>query len=56
MHTLRDTHASRLAASGMSLVKIAKLLGYTSTKMTEKYVQLENQDLVGEARTFLNRV
>lgn len=54
IHSLRDTYASRMAAKGMSLHKIAKLLGHTTTTMTRKYAQLETQDVAEEARMFLN--
>lgn len=54
IHTLRDTFASRMVKRGMSLHKVSKLLGHTSTAMTAKYAQLEAQDVVAEARKLLN--
>lgn len=53
IHSLRDTFASRLAKQGMSLKKLALLLGHTSTRMTEKYSHLENSDVVEEARRLM---
>ena len=54
IHSLRDTFASRLAARGMSLHKLAKLLGHTSPKMTVKYSHLEVADVVEEARRLMS--
>ncbi|MBD3755907.1 MAG: site-specific integrase [Gammaproteobacteria bacterium] len=53
-HSLRDTFATRMVSKGMSLQKVARLLGHSSTKMTEKYAQLEDQDVMEEARKILN--
>lgn len=50
IHTLRDTYASRLVQQGMSLKKVAELLGHTTTAMTEKYANLEAINVSEEAR------
>lgn len=39
-HSFRHTFASRLAQSGMDLLAISKLLGHTTTQMTQKYAHL----------------
>ena len=47
----RECH---VAAKGMSLHKIASLLGHTSTTMTRKYAQLERSDVADESRRMIN--
>jgi site-specific recombinase XerD len=37
MSASRHSFASQLVNSGVSLFKVSKLLGHSSTKMTEKY-------------------
>lgn len=54
IHSLRDTYASRLAQRGMSLHKVSKLLGHTTTTMTRKYAHLEPHEVAEEARRMLN--
>jgi integrase len=54
VHTLRDTFASRLLQQGMSLHKLSKLLGHTTITQTTKYAQLENLDVVNEAREMMD--
>ena len=54
-HTLRHTYASRLALAGVSLQKIAKLLGHSSVKMTERYAHLCPEDAGREAVAILNQ-
>ncbi|KGM86221.1 Site-specific recombinase XerD [Roseovarius mucosus DSM 17069] len=54
IHTLRDTFASRLLQQGMSLHKLSKLLGHTTITQTAKYAQLENLDVVSEAREMMD--
>jgi len=40
-HDLRHTVGTRLGEEGMPLQTIAKLLGHTTTRMTERYVHPE---------------
>ena len=40
-HDLRHTAGTRLGESGVPLQTIAKLLGHTTTRMTERYVHPE---------------
>ncbi|MDQ2066759.1 site-specific integrase [Xinfangfangia sp. CPCC 101601] len=54
IHTLRDTYATRLDMAGVSLGKIAKLLGHTSIKMASKYAQTESRDAVAAALAVLD--
>lgn len=53
VHSLRDTFATRLVNKGMNLHELAKLLGHTSTAMTEKYSHLENTQVVNKARDLM---
>lgn len=53
IHSIRDTYASRLVRSGMSLHQLAKLLGHTSAAMSAKYAHLESGDVAHLARTIL---
>ena len=53
IHTLRDTYASRMVKRGLSLHKLAKLMGHTNTAMTSKYSHLEVNDVVAEARALM---
>ena len=39
-HTLRHTTGSRMALAGESLQKIAKILGHSQTRTTERYAHL----------------
>jgi hypothetical protein len=48
-HDLRHTAACTLASGGVSLQVIRKILGHTSTKMTKRYVRV-NDAAVAEAR------
>jgi len=52
-HDLRHTAACTLASAGVSLQVIQKILGHTSSKMTERYVRV-NDAAVGEARRALD--
>ena len=45
LHDLRHTYASRLVREGVSLLKVARLLGHRSTRMTERYAHLQPSDL-----------
>lgn len=54
IHSLRDTFASRLVQRGMHLNELAKLLGHSTTAMTEKYAQLEQTGVVEKARRLMN--
>lgn len=53
-HSLRDTFASRLVQRGMHLNELAKLLGHTTTAMSEKYSNLEHSGVVDKARKLMN--
>jgi len=50
-HCLRHTYASRLLAKGMSLKYIQKLLGHASIKETERYVHVDEIDMVEAYRS-----
>ncbi len=52
-HDLRHTAACTLASAGVSLQVIQKILGHTSSKMTERYVRV-NDAAIAEARTALD--
>jgi integrase len=54
LHSLRDTYATRLVTRGMTLHKVAKLLGHKSTVMSQKYAHLEGREVTAEARMILN--
>ena len=45
-HCLRHTYASRLLADGMSLSYIQKLLGHATIKSTERYVHVDEAEMV----------
>jgi integrase len=53
-HTLRDTFASWLVQSGMSLFKVQRLLGHASPQMTMKYAKLEPRGVSDEAAAILD--
>ena len=40
LHTCRHTFASTLVRSGIDLVTVARLMGHSTTRMTEKYSHL----------------
>jgi hypothetical protein len=52
-HDLRHTAACTLASAGVSLQVIQKILGHTSSRMTERYVRV-NDAAVAEARRALD--
>ncbi|MEO8379837.1 MAG: tyrosine-type recombinase/integrase [Acidobacteriota bacterium] len=52
-HDLRHTAACTLASAGVSLQVIQKILGHTSSKMTERYVRV-NDAAIAEARRALD--
>lgn len=52
-HDLRHTAACTLASAGVSLQVIQKILGHTSSKMTERYVRV-NELAIAEARHALD--
>jgi integrase len=52
-HDLRHTAACTLASAGVSLQVIQKILGHTSSKMTERYVRV-NDAAVAESRRALD--
>jgi site-specific recombinase XerD len=52
-HDLRHTAACTLASAGVSLQVIQKILGHTSSKMTERYVRV-NDAAIREAHRALH--
>jgi len=47
-HALRHFAATRLIRAGVPLIKVSKILGHSSTAITEKsYIHLVPQDLIG---------
>lgn len=53
-HTLRDTFASWLVQSGVSLFKVQKMLGHADMRMTAKYGHLEQREVSDEVAGVLN--
>ncbi len=53
-HDLRHTFASTLASRGVSLQVIAKALGHTSVKMSERYAR-PNEEAINQIRQALDR-
>ena len=53
-HVLRHTFASRMVQNGMSLQKLAVLLGHSDIKMTMVYAHLVPENVVTEALDILN--
>ncbi len=53
-HVLRHTFASRLVQNGMSLQKLAVLLGHSDIKMTMVYAHLVPENVVTETLDILN--
>jgi integrase len=50
LHDLRHTYASHLVAGGVPLFNVSKLLGHSSTAMTQRYAHLANDALQTAAR------
>ena len=53
-HCFRHTFASRLAQNGLDLLAISKLLGHTSTQMTQRYAHLIQDQSAQRAAEILN--
>ncbi len=53
-HSLRHTFASRLVQGGLSLYAVSKLLGHSSTTMTQRYAFLSASQVAQEAADILN--
>jgi hypothetical protein len=45
IHSIRHTVASRLVSAGVPIYTISKVLGHRSVKTTERYAQLNTDDL-----------
>lgn len=45
LHSLRHTHASWLAMSGTSILAVSRLLGHSSTQVTQRYSHLTDASL-----------
>lgn len=54
IHSLRDTYATRMRKRGMDMGQIASLLGHSTMAMAEKYAHIEPQDVVEQARSYIN--
>jgi integrase len=54
LHDLRHTAASKMASAGISLQVIAKVLGHTSTRMSERYARPDDAALA-QIRTAMER-
>jgi integrase len=46
LHILRHTYASRLVMQGVSIAKVAQLLGHSSTIVTQRYAHLRPEGLL----------
>ncbi len=55
-HCFRHTFASRLAQNGLDLYQISKLLGHTSTQMTQRYAHLVQDKSALQAAEILNNL
>lgn len=55
-HTFRDTYAARLVQAGVSLQKVAHLLGHASVLMTQKYAHLCPEATGAEAAAVLDNL
>jgi integrase len=55
-HCLRHTFASKLAQNGVSLFTISKLLGHSSTQMTQRYAHLCTDTAAENAASILNQL
>jgi site-specific recombinase XerD len=49
-HTLRHTYASWLVEGGTDLYRISKLIGHSTTSMTERYAHLAQETLQNEIK------
>jgi integrase len=49
-HTLRHTHASWLAAKGVTEALLARQLGHTSTQMTKRYSRFSDAHMLETAQ------
>jgi integrase len=53
-HSFRHTFASRLVQGGMSLYAVSRLLGHTTTTMTQRYAHLAPSQVADQAASILN--
>ena len=53
-HSFRHTFASRLVQGGMSLYAVSRLLGHSTTTMTQRYAHLSPSAVADEAASILN--
>ncbi|MFT5329991.1 MAG: integrase [Parasphingorhabdus sp.] len=56
IHDLRHSHASFLAAAGVSLLEIGKLLGHADYKSTMRYSHLADDQLLNASEAGANRL
>ena len=56
LHDLRHSFASFAIANGENIVHIASVLGHTSTRMTERYLHLRDDDVVALADRTAQRI
>jgi len=54
-HTLRHTFGSRLAQAGADVLRIAKLMGHSDLKMSERYIHMNTDDLERDIRAMETR-
>ena len=51
-HTARRSFATQLALRGVPVPTISKLMGHSNTKMTSRYICIENKDIGDKAMEF----
>jgi integrase len=56
LHDLRHTFASFAITNGESIYMISKVLGHSTTRMTERYLHLSDEDVRGVAERTVRRI